>query len=47
MALSERQKIQQLLNTETLGHRKPTQSSYLPTPPIGQDMAQSQFLSGV
>ena len=25
----------------------PTYLSYLPTPPLGQDMTQGQFLSGV
>ena len=28
-------------------HSKTTSYSYLPTPPLGQDMTQGQFLSGV
>ena len=27
--------------------KKESQRSYLPTPPLGQDMTQGQFLSGV
>ena len=39
---------QETLPNETLFERKETNPSmYLPTPPLGQDVTQDQFLSGV
>ena len=46
---SRKGKLKVLGNTGR-GHNQPNEDerrSYLPTPPLGQDMTQGQFLSGV
>ena len=45
--LSDRSSKKKKKKKKRIGKKKERKNIYLPTPPLGQDMIQGQFLSGV